>query len=245
MKKFLHIVLSITTAGLLVLSCKHPLPEPPSGTGGTGGSGGTGGTGGGTTPAPCSPDTAYFAQQVLPILISNCALSGCHDGASAQDGVVLMSYNSVMITGDVRPGSPGNSELYEMITESDPRERMPLGRTPLTAAQVNTIGTWIRQGARNNSCVNATCDSSNVTFSGSVKPILANKCGGCHGGAAPSGGINLSTHAGVQAKVADGRLWGAINHSTGFQPMPRGGAKLSDCELAQFRKWISAGAPNN
>ncbi|GAA4337588.1 c-type cytochrome domain-containing protein [Flaviaesturariibacter amylovorans] len=246
MKKLITITGLLFSALLVLHACKHPLPEPPAGSGG-----GTGGTGGGTgggpsaPPASCSPDTAYFVQQVLPILVSNCAFSGCHDVASARDGVVLTNYNTVMTTGGIRPGNPGGSDLYEMITETDPSERMPLGRTPLSASQIGTIRRWIQQGAKNNSCVNASCDSANVTFSGSVKPIIATKCQGCHSGAAPSGGINLSTHAGVLAKVSDGRLWGAINHSAGFQPMPRGGAKLSDCELTQFRKWIAAGAPNN
>ncbi|RYY42338.1 MAG: hypothetical protein EOO06_21310 [Chitinophagaceae bacterium] len=74
---------------------------------------------------------------------------------------------------------------------------------------------------------------------------MTNKCVGCHSGTPPQGGINYTTYAGVKAKVDDGRLWGAINHAAGFSPMPKGGTKLSDCEIKQFKKWMDAGAPNN
>ena len=104
---------------LLVLgspACRHdsglmtPPEEPGTGTGGNnGGTGGNngggnngGGTGGGNTPTgvPCDPDSVYFDNQVLPILVSNCAKPGCHDAASHQDGVVLSSYASLMSTVD-------------------------------------------------------------------------------------------------------------------------------------------------
>lgn len=222
-------------------SCRHEiLDTPPGGGGGTGG--------GGTTPPAqtCSSDTVYFRQQVLPIFISNCSISGCHDDASHQDGVVLTSYEKIMSTGGIRPGNPGDSEVYEKITEHDDDDRMPPPpRNRLTQQQIDAIGKWIRQGAKNNSCEATSCDSVNVTYSGAIKTLIANKCQGCHSGAAPTGGIDLSTYNGVKAKVNDGRLWGAVNHMPGFSPMPKNGAKLSTCELAQIRKWMDAGAPNN
>lgn len=224
------------------LSCKHqPLEAPPS----SGGGGNTGG-GSGVTPVTCSADTAYFQQQVLPIFIANCAVSGCHDAASHQNGVVLTDYTNIINTGDVRPGRPDNSKVWKVVNETDPAKRMPkLPRSALTQAQKDLIGKWITQGARNNACSASVCDTAAVTFGGAVNTIIGNKCLGCHSGTSPAGGINLSAHAGVKAKVADGRLWGAINHLAGYSAMPKGGNKLSDCEIAQFRKWIAAGAPNN
>lgn len=230
----------------MMWSCKHQVDAPPA-PGGTdsGGNGGTGGgTGGGGT-ASCDPAKIYFQQQVLPVLISNCALSGCHDDASHQDGVVLTTYEKVMATADIRPGRPGDSGLYEKITDSDPDDRMPPPpRNPLTGQQIQVIRQWIEQGALNLSCQNM-CDSNSFTYSGAIKNIITNKCQGCHSGSAASGGIDLSTYNGVKAKVTDGRLWGAVNHLPGFSPMPKNGTKLSDCELTQIRKWIDAGASNN
>lgn len=228
-----------------LISCKHePLgTNPPPG-------GGSGGTGGGGTGNPatvvCSPDTAYFQQQVLPIFISNCALSGCHDAATRQDGVQLTDYNTIISTGDVRPFNPNNSEVWERIIDTDPTDRMPPPpRNPLPQAQRDIIYKWIMQGAKNNSCQASACDSANVTYSGTIRNIINNKCVGCHSGTPPQGGINFTTYAGLKAKVDDGRLWGAINHLPGFSPMPKGGAKLSTCEIRQVKKWMDAGAPNN
>jgi hypothetical protein len=225
----------------LVISCKH---EPLDTVTGGGNNGGSGNTGGGTT--VCSPDTAYFQQQVLPIFISNCAMSGCHDVISRQDGVVLTDYNNIMTTGEVRPFNPNSSKIWEKINDNDPSDIMPPPpRNPLSQAQKDVIRKWIQQGAKNNSCVASACDTSNVTFSGTIQPIVNAKCAGCHSGTPPQGGINLTTHASVKAKVTDGRLWGSINHLPGFSPMPKGGSKLSDCEIKQFKKWMDAGAPNN
>jgi hypothetical protein len=90
------------------------------------------------------------------------------------------------------------------------------------------------------------CDSSNVTYSATIKRLLVNYgCLGCHVGGTPSGGINLETHANVKAKVIDGTLFGAINHSPGFSPMPKGGNKMSQCDINKVKAWIDAGTPNN
>jgi mono/diheme cytochrome c family protein len=89
------------------------------------------------------------------------------------------------------------------------------------------------------------CDTTNFIFNAVIKPLITDKCQGCHSGTAASGGIDLSTYNGIKAKVTDGRLWGSINHLPGYSPMPKNGNKLSDCEIKQIRKWIEAGSPNN
>jgi hypothetical protein len=241
------LVIFILFTGILlsVTACKHEIPDMGSGNtgGGDNGSGNSGSSGGGSV--PCDPNKIYFKQQVLPILISNCAMSGCHDDITRKEGVVLTSYEKVMSTGDIRPGRPNDSELYERITDNDPDDRMPRPpMSPLSQQQIQIIYQWIQQGAQNLEC-SSLCDENNFTYSGTIKLLIVNKCQGCHSGSIPQGGIDLSTYEGLKAKVTDGRLWGAINHQAGFSPMPKNGTKLSDCEIAQFRKWIDAGAPNN
>lgn len=227
---------------MALIACKHSLPAQNTTTPPPGG-------GGGGTPTPsvtCSPDTVYFQQQVLPVLVSNCTMSGCHDVASHRDGVILTSYSYVMSTAGIRPGNPGSSDLYEAITETDLRKRMPPPpAAPLTDVQKEIIRKWIQQDAKNLSCQSACDTSGAMTYSAKVKPILTAKCTGCHGGGAPQAGIDLSTYTGLKAKVNDGRLWGAINHQPGFSAMPKNGNKLSDCELTTIRKWIAEGALNN
>jgi mono/diheme cytochrome c family protein len=89
------------------------------------------------------------------------------------------------------------------------------------------------------------CDTSAVTYSTSVTPVLSSNCIVCHGGSTPSAGIKLDTYTGVKQQVDNGRLLGSITHNPSYSPMPKNGAKLSDCNIAKIRKWIAAGAPNN
>ncbi|MEO7291790.1 MAG: hypothetical protein ABIW34_01720 [Ginsengibacter sp.] len=91
----------------------------------------------------------------------------------------------------------------------------------------------------------ATCDTTFVTYSASVNPVLTAYCVGCHAGANAPLGVSLDTYSGVKTQAFNGKLFGTINHSSGFIPMPKNGNKLSDCNIAKIRVWIAAGAPNN
>ncbi|WP_276497077.1 hypothetical protein [Pontibacter litorisediminis] len=89
------------------------------------------------------------------------------------------------------------------------------------------------------------CDTSAVTFSGAVAPILAANCYGCHAASIAEGGVVLDNYALVKEEAAHGHLLGVITHAPGFPPMPQGAPKLSDCDINKIRKWVEAGAPNN
>ncbi len=195
---------------------------------------------------PCDPDTVYFENYVLPLLQSSCGIIGCHDPGSATEGVILTDYTNIISTGGVRAFNPDNSEIYEKIMENDPDKIMPPPpRSPLTQEQKDAIYKWIMQGALNNHCENEDCDTLNVTFQATIWPVVQNRCFGCHSGASPSGGISLENYNSVVSAVSSGRLMGAIKHETGFSAMPKNGAKLSDCTISQFQKWINDGTPNN
>ncbi|MBN2172620.1 MAG: cytochrome c [Bacteroidales bacterium] len=199
----------------------------------------------------CDPDTIYFQNDVLPLLQSSCGIAGCHDQQSAQDGVVLTSYLSVMQTAGVVPFDPQESEIYEVITENDPDDRMPPPpAAPLNSDQIQIIYKWIAQGALNNYCDQEDCDSVNVIFSETVFPIIQNKCYGCHSGSNPSGGISLTNYNQVKAQASipvgsPGSLLGAITWANGNTPMPQNGNQLSECNIAQIRNWIDDGMPDN
>ena len=238
-------------ASFTITGCKHePLvpgnftdnPENNNGSGGTG----NGGTGNGL---PCNPDSIYFQQQILPFLITNCAKSGCHNAASHEDGVILDSYNNVMNTADVEPFDLNDSEIWEVITETDPDKVMPPpGENPLTQAQINMISQWINQGAQNLVCDDGLgpCDSVSVSFISDVQPIILNKCIGCHS-TANSGNafITLNNYSGIAAAANTGQLLGSITHSPNYTAMPQNGPMLSTCEIGKIRNWISEGTQNN
>jgi mono/diheme cytochrome c family protein len=202
------------------------------------------------TTHPCDPDTIYFEMDVLPILLSSCGKTGCHD-ATAQGGVRLDSYAAVMASDVVTPFDPEESDMWEEINESDPDKIMPPPpNEPLNAIQKETIRKWIAQGALDLTC-DADCDTSGVTFSGTIWPSIIQKhCLGCHSGATASGGIHLENYNDVKAAAMVppgqyGSLLGVISHASGNSPMPKNQPKLDDCKIAQIQKWIEDGMPDN
>jgi hypothetical protein len=91
-----------------------------------------------------------------------------------------------------------------------------------------------------------TCDTNNVTYSATIASIIqSNGCltPDCHGGNNPISGIRLTDYNSV--KAMETRLFGAINHSSGFVAMPQNSGKISQCEIDKVQAWINAGAPNN
>jgi hypothetical protein len=194
----------------------------------------------------CDPNVVYFQNEVLPVLISNCAKSGCHDAVTAEQGIILDSYAHIMASDVIEPSEPDDSELYERITEDDADKVMPPPpHQPLSADQIETIRNWIAQGSQNNACTATDCSTDAVTFSGTIFPLVTNKCLGCHSGNTPSGDLNFSSHLVLQTVAQDGRLIGAVTHAPGFTAMPLGGSKLSECEIDQITEWIAQGAPDN
>lgn len=196
----------------------------------------------------CDPNTVYFENDVLPIFQSSCAYAGCHDATTQQDGVRLDNYQSIISTGDIEAGDPNHSDVYEMITETDPEDLMPPPpNAPLTSDQINTIRLWIEQGAKNNACAESSCDSTGVSYANDVRAqVLDVYCMGCHGGSAASGnGVQLNTYAQVSALASSGTLLGVIAHEPGYPAMPQGSAKLDDCMIGIIRNWINEGAQDN
>jgi uncharacterized membrane protein len=198
------------------------------------------------TTSSCSPDTAYFQNDVLPILVSNCAKSGCHDATSKKDGIQTTDYATVMK--EVKPYTLSDGDLYKYITHKDPKKIMPPPPAqPLTVAQKDIIAQWILQGAKNNACneSSGSCNTQNIKYSTFVKPLMEKFCTGCHATTNPQANIALATHAEVQKYAKAGSLYGSVAHSGNYSKMPKGGTKLNDCDIAKLKAWIDAGALND
>jgi hypothetical protein len=221
--------------------------DPIGPTGPTGPTGVTGPTG--PVGNPCDPDLIYFEIEVQPLLSSSCAVPLCHDAVTAEDGVILETYASTMATADVRPGDPESSDIYEVLVETDPDKVMPPPSSGivLTIDQIAIIREWIAEGANNLQCdpYAGGCDTVNVTFSGTVWPVIANNCRGCHSGNNPQGGVSLTNYSEVKLIADDGRLASVIAHEAGFTPMPFNQPQLGECQISQILKWIGDGAPDN
>jgi cytochrome c5 len=88
-----------------------------------------------------------------------------------------------------------------------------------------------------------SCDTTNVTYSGTIVPILNNTCMGCHSAAATGGSILLNTYDEVVARAP--RITGSIKQLSGYSAMPKGGGKISSCSITQWDIWVRKGMLNN
>ena len=224
----------IVVCVLLIMACKHdPFAVPvlpgntPNNPGGN--------------PPPVTNDSVSFQTEVLPILQSNCAMSGCHAQNNPQKNIRLNSYANVRHSGVIEPGRPDKCALVEMIEENDEDKRMPPPPSSrLSQAQITLIMKWISEGARNTNIIR--CDTTDFSFA-SVNSIISTSCIGCHGSSSPSGGINLTNHTGIKNVAQSGKLICAIEHGGGCSPMPQGGSKLEGCKITIIKKWTAAGYP--
>lgn len=91
---------------------------------------------GSTTPVDCSTVAAKFAADVQPIILSKCALPGCHD-ATASGGVILQNYTQVSAKKD-------RINVRVIIEKNMP----PFGA--LLPGEIAKIKCWIDGGALNN-----------------------------------------------------------------------------------------------
>ena len=55
-----------------------------------------------------------FERDIRPIFVTNCAKSGCHDAITAEEELILNSWQGIM-AGGIKPGDPGDSEIFEEI----------------------------------------------------------------------------------------------------------------------------------
>jgi hypothetical protein len=95
------------------------------------------------------------------------------------------------------------------------------------------------------------CDTTNITYSNDIAPIIAANCaiaGGCHdvAGSAISG-HNYTTYAGVKAVASNDFIITDINWTpiSGHNNMPKNGIKLPDCDIDKITKWVNEGVPDN
>lgn len=82
------------------------------------------------------------------------------------------------------------------------------------------------------------CDTTNISFSKVIMPMIQNNCLSCHASTSPQ----LSSYDKIAANAT--RMLGAIKHQPGYKAMPPNG-KLPDCSIAQFEAWVKQGKKNN
>jgi uncharacterized membrane protein len=187
-----------------------------------------------------------FVQDILPVLLSSCGTTGCHDAATHEEGYILTSYSTIRSKGIV-PFNPGNSKLYEVVTQTGEDRMPPSPRSPLTTEQIAALSQWIKDGAQNSDCPSQSCDSTGtMSFSTQINPLIQTNCVGCHNGTLASGGINLSSYNQIALSAQTIRnntplLLGVIKRQQGFIAMPPT-FSLDACAVTKIEKWINQGA---
>ena len=93
----------------------------------------------------------------------------------------------------------------------------------------------------------ATCDTSVVTFSGTILPIMQQHCAitGCHTGPSTGNGLNYNLYSGLAVVASNGQLIPAIEHGNTPSPMPKDMPMLDACTIDKIVRWVNEGYPNN
>lgn len=91
------------------------------------------------------------------------------------------------------------------------------------------------------------CTGTIATYTGTVKNILDTKCAtsGCHSATSNAAGITLSSYASAKSIAGQDKFLGSIQHKSGFDKMPQGGAKLDDATIKTLSCWVQNGTPEN
>lgn len=86
------------------------------------------------------------------------------------------------------------------------------------------------------------CDTTNITFSNTIMPIITSECAICHQSPNASGGVSLNNYSEVIVYVNNGQLLTDIKGETNL--MPKSG-KMTECKISTIEKWINDGAQDN
>lgn len=92
----------------------------------------------------------------------------------------------------------------------------------------------------------SSCDTTNVTYTNSVKAILDVNCvtSGCHDFTSSRGGYSFETHAGSILSIPNNKLINSIKY---LNQTPRNMPQtyqLTACEINKIQAWINQGAKN-
>lgn len=94
--------------------------------------------------------------------------------------------------------------------------------------------------------LSSSCDTTAVTFSASIAPILSASCLSCHSNAtAASFGSNIKLESYADVKTNAVGLAGSIKQTGSYSPMPKNGGKLNACSIQKFDIWVRNGMLNN
>lgn len=198
-----------------------------------------------------------FEADIQPIFEAHCI--ACHQGASAQSGLVMETVEALLKGGEkdgpsVIPGKSAESSLL-LYLRGERQPQMPIGGDPLPAEQIDLIARWVDQlstGPDNSSQAatdTAAADASAHQFETAVKPLLEQHCFTCHSIQNHQSGLVLETMASllkggslggpgvIPGKSASSPLIQRLRGEKAPQ-MPLNGEPLSEEQVEAIARWI-------
>ncbi len=187
-----------------------------------------------------------FDRDIAPLLKKSCGQ--CHVDAS-MGKLRLDSAASVLRGGAsgpaIVPGHSAESLLIKRVLGADGKQRMPLGGQPLSGAQIDLLRSWIEGGHFEQTGVAQPVSDSPV-FAQQIRPLLAQRCYGCHGPGLAQNGLRLDSLAAIRKggefgpivvphKADQSRLVRRLEAQERPQ-MPYGGPPLTPDQIALIRQ---------
>lgn len=136
----LSVFFFVAGLGLLMAGCAKEDPGAASGTSASGASSAQTDAGGN------SAESASAYAPVQAIFTEHCV--ACHGETNPKAGASLTSYDKVMAAGIVKPGDPEGSLVIHALKGTNGAKQMPFKQAPLSAADIQTISDWIKNGAK-------------------------------------------------------------------------------------------------
>ena len=172
--------------------------------------------------------TVSFVKDVAPIFVAKCV--GCHAEGDAKGGLRLDSF-AAMEKGGGRPvavaGNAQASWLVQKLVTPNAQQRMPKGGEALKDKEIQSIMTWINEGAKFDGAdknaelasldkkpaaapprvdvVKAT-GNEKVSFTRDIMPELMDTCGRCHNDRQKRSGFSVTSFEKLMQGGSSGRV---------------------------------------
>jgi hypothetical protein len=127
-------------------------------------------------PAQAQADPTYW-QDIRPIFRKHCTV--CHSARNLKEvdvsgGLALDTFDAARKGSShavFKPGHSKDSILYQLLTTSDAKRRMPLDAKPLPEADIALIKKWIDAGAKEGKDPGTTIDPTPIKKSAKLRKL--------------------------------------------------------------------------
>ncbi len=219
-----------------------------------------------------APSAVSFVKDVAPIIDSRCV--ECHGENNPRGNLRLDTFTGWRNGGRgglvLAPGAAARSLIIAKLTSTDEQARMPRRGDALPKEQIETISTWINQGARFDGAridmsladlmfeeakgrvkLPKATGSEQVKFTQDIAPWFTSLCLNCHNSRRRSGGLSVETYFDIMKGGKSGEVIfpGDMENSRLFllvggkelPRMPQGQARITRRNYDDLVQWFKEG----